>query len=73
MKRPSHRQAANLCRFDKAMPQNLELKCQSGSTQPIEKRQLLVAQKMLSVEITLSKPNSVGISASNFSVMESLI
>jgi hypothetical protein len=43
------------------------------STQPIEKRQFLMAQKMLSVEITLSKLKSVGISASNFSVMESLI
>jgi len=72
MKRPNDRKAANLCRFDKATRQNLGRQCSSSGARHFEKRQLLMAQKMLSVEISLQDFRSVGILANNLSVMESL-
>jgi hypothetical protein len=72
MKRPNNRKAANLCRFDKATRQNLDGNCSSAGSRQLKKRQLLMAQKMLSVEISLQDFRSVGILASNLSVMESL-
>jgi hypothetical protein len=72
MKRPNDCKAANLCRFDKASRQNLGRNCSSAGSRHLKKRQLLMAQKMLSVEISLQEFKSVGILASNLSVMESL-
>jgi len=72
MKRPKNCKAANLCRFDNATRQNLDRNCSSVGSRHLKKRQLLMAQKMLSVEISLQDFRSVGILANNLSVMESL-